>query len=763
MKKFVLGFPRMGKRRELKFAMESFWKGELSPAETLKIGVELRMRHWKIQQNAGLSSVATGDFSFYDHVLDTALMLGLIPPRFRNLNFHTPEARLESYCKMARGDSETGAPAMEMTKWFNTNYHYIVPEIGADVQPTWLDRSVIEQTQDALKAGFTPQPVLVGPITLLALSKGVEDENGIFDPWLALEPIVSIYERVIAELGTLCEWIQIDEPILCSDVPQSGRNAFVSVYNRLNAAAGHAKTLLTTYFDALDENLDLALESGCAGLHVDLARGATALPKILNSIPDSMMLSAGVVEGRNIWKNNFQNSLQMLEQIKSRIGENRMMLASSCSLLHSPVDLNEEKNLDAEIKSWLSFAVEKCSEVRTLGDIMEGKDAESALQENSQAMESRKNSARVNNFDVKLRIANITPEMKTRKSPYAQRKIAQGYLNLPLLPTTTIGSYPQTAQIRKTRLAYKKNEISDLEYRDFMYNEIKSVIAKQEELGLDVLVHGEAERNDMVEYFGERLNGFCFTENGWVQSYGSRCVKPPIIYGDVSRPAPMTVEWITYAQSLSEKPVKGMLTGPITILCWSFVRDDISRAEVSFQIAMAIRDETLDLERSGIHIIQIDEAALSEGMPVKSKDSQEYLTWAVDAFHLAMAGVDDSTQIHTHMCYSEFNKIITAIAAMDADVISIESSRSRMELLKCFAAYEYPNEIGPGVYDIHSPRIPSEEEIVGLLEIAAKAIPPERLWVNPDCGLKTRNWDEVIPSLTNMVAAAHIMREKLKE
>ncbi len=762
MEKCILGFPRMGVHRELKFAMESFWKKEISADELIQTGAQLRTRHWTIQRDSGLTRVATGDFSFYDGMLDTAVMLGLIPDRFEYLSFSTPQEQLDSYFKMARGDQQQDVPAMEMTKWFNTNYHFIAPEIGPRSVPHWLNRSLIDQTREAIQAGFRPRPVIVGPITFLALSKGVETASGDnYDCWNLLEPIVCIYETVLAGLGTLCEWIQVDEPILCSDVPEPGRKAFEAVYDRLNAAAGRGKLLLTTYFDALDENLDLALKSGCAGLHIDLVRGAKALAEILEKIPEAMILSAGIVEGRNIWKNNFRNSMKTLNKIKNKLGENRMMVASSCSLLHAPADLKEERLLDAEKKSWMSFAVQKCSEVCVLGEIMEGKNRYALLEENALAMDSRNNSPLVHNFDVRLRVANITPEMKNRKSGYADRKKAQAYLNLPVLPTTTIGSFPQTQDIRKTRTAYRKNEISEEQYRQFMKAEIKSVIQRQEELGLDVLVHGEAERNDMVEYFGEQLDGFCFTENGWVQSYGSRCVKPPVIYGDVSRPAPMTIDWITYAQSLTSKPVKGMLTGPITILCWSFVRDDIDRSEVAFQIALAIRKEVLDLEKAGVRVIQIDEAALSEGMPVKSRDRQEYLRWAVDAFRLTMAGVQDSTQIHTHMCYSEFNKIITAIAAMDADVISIESNRSRMELLKCFVQYEYPNEIGPGVYDIHSPRVPSTEEIVGLLKIAVSVIPAQRLWVNPDCGLKTRTWAEAIPSLVNMVAAAKQVREQL--
>ncbi|MDO4550323.1 MAG: 5-methyltetrahydropteroyltriglutamate--homocysteine S-methyltransferase [Planctomycetia bacterium] len=758
MKTFVPGFPRMGLHRELKFAMESFWKGTASASELLQLAKELRLRHWNIQKEAGLSTVATGDFSFYDHVLDTAVMFGLIPERFSDLSFDSPETRLTSYYKLARGDQQKGIPAMEMTKWFNTNYHYIVPEICEKTQPKLSCLDIINQTQEALDAGYTPRPVLVGPITLLALSKSVSEEP--YDIWNQLWPLVALYEKVLAELGTLCEWIQIDEPILCSDIPEAGKQNFQAVYQRLIAAAGNGKLLLTTYFDALDENRDLALSSGCAGIHLDLVRGASALDAILDAIPDSMVLSAGVVEGRNIWKNDFQKSLDTLNKIKGKLGEDRMMVAASCSLLHSPVDLSEETALDETLKSWMSFAVQKCSEVQILADLLSGKPREAEFEANQKAIHSRRESTRVHNPEVSARMAGISEDAFHRAHAYPIRKQAQADLNLPLFPTTTIGSFPQTDAIRKTRMAFRKKNISEQEYTEFMQNEIRMVVSRQEELGLDVLVHGEPERNDMVEYFGQQLSGFCFTQNGWVQSYGSRCVKPPVIFGDVSRPRPMTVEWSRFAQSLTNKPMKGMLTGPITILCWSFVRDDMERSEVAKQIALAMRDEVSDLEKAGIRIIQIDEAALSEGMPVKTRDHEAYLKWAVEAFRLTMACVQDSTQIHTHMCYSEFNKIITAIAAMDADVISIESSRSRMELLDCFVQYEYPNEIGPGVYDIHSPRIPSQEEMVGLLRIAASVIPKERLWVNPDCGLKTRHWEEVIPSLTNMVAAAKQIREE---
>lgn len=750
-KKHILGFPRFGAKRELKFALESFWKGETSSEDLLATAKTLRLNHWKIQQNSGLDWVTTGDASMYDHVLDTSVMLGVLPERVRSL----PADALETYFIMARGDSKTGIPAMEMTKWFNTNYHYIVPEIDEGTQPKWTGRKVIEETKEAIAAGFAPKAVLVGPITYLSLAKGPEG----FDVWSKLDAIVEVYEQVIRELSGLCEWIQLDEPILASDLPEAGRRAFAGVYARLNAAAGKAKLLLATYFDTVDENLDLALASGCAGLHLDLVRGGSNLDEVLAKFPAGMILSAGVVEGRNIWKNDFRASLAILQKIQAKLGD-RVMVASSCSLLHSPADLAFETKLDAELKSWMAFAVQKCAEISALGSRMDGADITAVWTENQQAMEARRKSPRVNNPDVQTRVQAVTEPMFHRQHAYPERKKAQSWLDLPLFPTTTIGSFPQTGEIRKMRRAVKRGEITKEQYVEFMRGEIASVVKKQEELGLDVLVHGEAERNDMVEYFGQQLSGFCFTENGWVQSYGSRCVKPPVIFGDVSRPVPMTLGWIQYAQSCTKRPMKGMLTGPVTILCWSFVRDDMSREAVTKQIALAIRDEVHDLEQAGIRIIQIDEAAFSEGMPVKSRDRAEYFRWASGSFRLATSPVEDSTQIHTHMCYSEFNKIIKAIADMDADVISIESSRSKMEILGAFRNYEYPNEIGPGVYDIHSPRIPSTEEMVSLLEKAVQFIPADRLWVNPDCGLKTRGWAEVIPSLQNMVAAAKIMREK---
>ncbi len=754
MYKHILGFPRIGDNRELKKALEAYWKGTCSQDELEKTCRELRQRNWTIQKKANLSFVTTGDFSLYDHILDITAMIGAVPERFKNI---PGTVDLDTYFKMARGDADANIPAMEMTKWFNTNYHYIVPEISKSLSPMLSCSRIIEETREALEAGFDPKPVLVGPITYLSLSKSADES----DCWEKLEEIVAVYVEVISKLGKISEWIQLDEPILCADMSAPARKAFLPTYDKLNKAAGKANLLLTTYFDSLDENLDLALSSGCAGVHIDLVSGKEQLDSLLEQFPENMILSAGIVDGRNIWKTDFEQALSILEKIKASVGLDRLMIGSSCSLLHSPIDLRHENSLDPELKNWMAFAVQKCEEINLLGEVMAGNNCERELRDNAEAIRSRQESARVFNEEVRKRCSNVQNELLKRKSPYPERKKTQSWLGLPLLPTTTIGSFPQTAEIRNQRKRFRNAEISREEYEAFLKEEIVKIVRKQEELGLDVLVHGEPERNDMVEYFAQQLDGFCLTAKGWVQSYGSRCVKPPIIFGDVSRPAPMTVEWITFAQSLTDKPMKGMLTGPVTILCWSFVRDDLDRSEVCRQIAFAIRDEVLDLESAGIRNIQIDEPALGEGLPIKTKDREVYLRWAVDAFKLATSGVDDSTIIHTHMCYSEFNDIIGSIAEMDADVLSIESSRSKMELLNTFKTFDYPNEIGPGVYDVHSPRVPTEKEIVKLLKKALEYIPPERLWVNPDCGLKTRGWPEVIDSLKNMVGAAKSLRDTL--
>ncbi|MDR1451918.1 MAG: 5-methyltetrahydropteroyltriglutamate--homocysteine S-methyltransferase [Helicobacteraceae bacterium] len=748
----ILGFPSIGKNRELKQALESFWKGELSDETLISKSDDLKKRHWDIQKNAGLDYVVTGDFSLYDRMHDLTFAIGAIPLRFAPL---ADGGILERYFAMARGDAKRNVAAMEMTKWFDTNYHYIAPEIDGAAQWTPSKRPIVDDTRFARSLGFNPKPALIGPFTYLALAK----DGG--DKYSKLDSLAEFYVDLIKELSNISDLIQIEEPILCAELlPNEAAERFGEIYAALNAAADKTKLALTTYFGSLGRNLDLAAQSNCALLHIDLFRGEAQFDEILASLPNETSLSLGLVNGRNIWKTDYAKALKLIEKAVLKLGANRVALGSSCSLAHSPVDLNEENALPKSVKDRMAFAAQKCAEIAELRDIFERGD-KAALAANQAVFENAAKEADIYNVSVRERAAKVTPDMLERKSPYAKRREAQKTLNLPLLPTTTIGSFPQTAAIRKVRLTYKKGEISEAEYVAAIKRETKDCVDKQERLGLDVFAHGESERNDMVEYFGQQLGGFCFTQNGWVQSYGSRCVKPPVIYGDVYRKAPMTINWITYAQSLTKKPMKGMLTGPITILCWSFVREDLGRSEVCKQIALAIRDEVLDLEKAGVKIIQIDEAALREGMPLKAIDAQIYLKWATDSFRLASSGVKNETQIHTHMCYSEFNSILEWIAKMDADVVSIESSRSKMSLLDAFEKREYQNEVGPGVYDIHSPRVPSTGEIAELIRKALRYIPKDRLWINPDCGLKTRGWDEAYQSLENMVAAAKQTREEL--
>ncbi|WP_319584201.1 5-methyltetrahydropteroyltriglutamate--homocysteine S-methyltransferase [uncultured Pseudodesulfovibrio sp.] len=750
----ILGFPRMGIERELKWALEKYWRGETTEAELLATADELKKRHWTIQSEAGLTLIPVGDFSLYDHVLDTVAMLGAVPPRY---GWDGGELDLKTYFHMARGDADNGIPAMEMTKWFDTNYHYIVPELAPDTTFTKTGNTLVDAVESARSLGLSPKPVLIGPMTFLLLAKEVEG----CDRWKHLDGLVDAYCAIIRELDGLCAWIQLDEPILCTDLSDEARRAFAKAYARIREAAISSRLLLATYFGAPGDNLDTILALPLDGLHVDLVRGPDQLPELLKKMPSNVTLSLGLIDGRNIWKTDLDASLRRITAARQQVKPERLMVGSSCSLLHCPVDAENEAGLDPEIKRWMAFAVQKCAEIAALKQAAEGKGTPELFKENRDALLARSENRAVTDDVVRERVRAITPEMYNRASPLAIRSsIQHARLDLPLFPTTTIGSYPQTTEIRRTRLRFRKGELSEAEYIAAMRAEIAEVVARQEELGLDVLVHGEPERNDMVEYFGQQLKGFCFTQNGWVQSYGSRCVKPPVIYGDVSRPAPMTVDWAVYAQSLTDKPMKGMLTGPVTILCWSFVRNDIPREEVCRQLALAMRDEVLDLEAAGIKAIQIDEAALREGMPLRRAEQADYLRWAVDCFRLTAGGVKDETQIHSHMCYSEFNAILSAIARMDADVISIEASRSKMELLDAVDADEYPADIGPGVYDIHSPRVPSEEEIHSLLKKALAVVPARRLWVNPDCGLKTRAWPETLSSLKNMVQAARRLRQE---
>ncbi|WP_120511613.1 5-methyltetrahydropteroyltriglutamate--homocysteine S-methyltransferase [Photobacterium salinisoli] len=749
-----LGFPRIGANRELKFALEKYWKGESSQSELTELAAGLRQKHW--QQQSGLDLTPIGDFSFYDQVLDTSFTLGHIPARVEGL----AGDELDNYFRVARGRSanDSGCQCVhagEMTKWFDTNYHYIVPEFTADTRFELNPERLLAQLTEAKTQGVAAKPVLIGPVTYLWLGKEKDNSNKLD----LLDQLLPVYEQLLTLLADKgVEWVQIDEPILVTELSAEWQQALSKAYQSLNK--GLVKLLLATYFGELKENLSLAVNLQVQGLHLDAVRGRNEVDTVIAALPADKVLSLGVINGRNIWKTDLNAVLDWLEPIARDFGE-RLWVAPSCSLLHVPVDLNSEQKLDTEILSWLAFALQKLDELAVLSRALnDGRDSVSAeLAANQAAIDSRRQSSRVHNPDVQAAVAAITPQLGQRQSPYADRIAKQtAHLNLPAFPTTTIGSFPQTADIRQARLKFKKGDLDQATYVSQMKEEIARAVREQEALDLDVLVHGEAERNDMVEYFGEQLDGYAFSQFGWVQSYGSRCVKPPILFGDISRPAAMTVAWTQYAQSLTEKPMKGMLTGPVTILNWSFVRDDQPRSVSCYQLALAIRAEVLDLEQAGVKVIQIDEAALREGLPLRRSEWQDYLNWAVESFRITANGVADETQIHTHMCYSEFNDIIASIADMDADVITIETSRSDMELLDAFDNFKYPNEIGPGVYDIHSPNIPTEAQMVKLMQQAAKRIPAERLWVNPDCGLKTRQWAEVVPALQNMVAAAKRLR-----
>jgi 5-methyltetrahydropteroyltriglutamate--homocysteine methyltransferase len=745
-----LGFPSIGHRRELKTAVEAYWQNRCSLETLQEIGENLRAKHWYIQKEAGIDWIPVGDFSFYDRMLDMICMLGAAPKRFG----FSGKVGLPEYFIMARGNEQHAA--MEMTKWFDTNYHYIVPEFMAGMPFQAKPEKILAEVDEAIALGLQIKSTLIGPLTFLYLGK--EKEPGFDRLWL-LDSLVSTYQEILAQLKQRgVNWVQIEEPALVLDLPKSWLERLKPVYETLQIKA--PKILLTTYFDSVQEHAPLLKSLPVGGLHLDLVKAPEQSEVFLANYPSDKILSLGIVDGRNIWRADLNKTLSFLESIKSQLGE-RLWIAPSCSLLHVPVDLDQETKLDKQLKSWLAFGVQKLKELAFLKrGLIQGRAAiHPELETSDYASQERLSSPRIHNVLVKERIAKLDQVTDSRLSPFVQRqKVQRKCLNLPLFPTTTIGSFPQTKFIRETRATFKKGGISEADYDMAMHAEIKEAIEKQEVIGLDVLVHGEAERNDMVEYFGEQLAGFAFTKYGWVQSYGSRCVKPPIIYGDVYRPDPMTVEWITYAQSLTKKPVKGMLTGPVTILQWSFYRNDQPRSQTAFQIALAIRDEVQDLEDAGIKIIQIDEPAYREGLPLKRAKWDEYLSWASRAFRLSSSGVRDETQIHTHMCYSEFNDILLAIAAMDADVITIESSRSDLELLRGFADFHYPNEIGPGVYDVHSPTVPTVEGMVTILKQAAKVITPDNLWVNPDCGLKTRQWEEVEPSLKNMVVAAQYSR-----
>lgn len=757
-----MGFPRIGAQRELKRAVEAYWAGKQSADALLETGRQLRAAHWQRQAASGLKFVPVGDFAWYDHILEWSTLLGAVPARFGQ-----PESlavSLDTLFRMGRGRAPSGTPAAacEMTKWFDTNYHYIVPELVPGQSYRIAREYLFEQVREAQALGHAVKPVIPGPLTWLYLGKGDAFQGGPADErkLALLDNLLPVYQEVLQRLAGLgVEWVQIDEPILVMDLPQAWRDAYRNTYEAL--AASPVKLLLATYFGGLDDNLATVQALPVAGLHVDLVRAPQQLSQVLQGLREGQVLSAGVINGRNIWRSDLDAVIKAAQPLARELGD-RLWLAPSCSLLHVPVDLAGETELDAELKSWLSFAVQKLDELSLLGRALNGDvsaDLQAGLAAQRAALQARRASPRIHHPAVARRMLEAAGISRDR-APFVERiRAQQAHLGLPPYPTTTIGSFPQTAEIRALRRDWKAGALNDAAYEDAIRKEIEAVIRFQEKVGLDVLVHGEPERNDMVEYFGELLAGFAFTRNGWVQSYGSRCVKPPIIFGDVARPAPMTVGWSSYAQSLTDKPVKGMLTGPVTILQWSFVRDDQPREATCRQLALALRDEVIDLERAGIKVIQIDEPAIREGLPLRRAQWQAYLDWAVDCFRLSTAGVADDTQIHTHMCYSEFNDIIESIAAMDADVITIETSRSNMELLKAFEDFHYPNDIGPGVYDIHSPNVPEVGWMVGLMQKAASRLPRERLWVNPDCGLKTRAWPETEAALISMVAAARALRQ----
>jgi 5-methyltetrahydropteroyltriglutamate--homocysteine methyltransferase len=770
----TLGTPRIGPRRELKAALESYWAGKTGEAELLDASAALRAANWARQKARGVTVIPSNDFSLYDQVLDTSVMVGAIPEVY---GWRGGKVPLSVYFAMARGadgaaseascghshhgagNAGQGAPAQEMTKWFDTNYHYMVPEFAPNQTFQLASLKAVDEYREAKALGYETRPVLLGPVTFLKLGKSKEAG---FDPLSLLGNILPVYVDVLRRLSANgAEWVQIDEPCLVLDLDDAARDALRRAYASIAHALPNLKVMLATYFGALGDNLDTALSLPVAGLHVDLVRAPEQLEQVAAKAPPGLVLSLGAIDGRNIWRANLPALVRRLNSVVARRGTDHVQLAPSCSLLHVPVDLEQESDLDPDLKSWLAFSLQKMDELAVLSAALSGDGArvKDALDASAAAAEARRTSAKVHNAAVAARTGAVTAAMASRTSPFGTRAdLQRKRFGLPAFPTTTIGSFPQTAEVRQARSAHAKGALSHEAYTQFLREETARAVRWQEDIGLDVLVHGEFERNDMVQYFGEQLSGFAFTKHGWVQSYGSRYVRPPILFGDVARPAPMTVEWWRYAQSLTQKPLKGMLTGPVTILNWSFVRDDLPRSAACRQIALAIRDEVEDLEQAGAAMIQIDEAALREGLPLRRGQWGDYLRWAVECFRLCSSGVGDQTQIHTHMCYSEFNDIIDAIGAMDADVISIETSRSKMELLDAFRSYKYPNEIGPGVYDIHSPRVPAVSEMTDLLSRARQRLDDSQIWINPDCGLKTRKWEEVKPALVNMVAAARAIR-----
>ncbi|KAE9619816.1 putative 5-methyltetrahydropteroyltriglutamate--homocysteine S-methyltransferase [Lupinus albus] len=793
MASHIVGYPRMGPKRELKFALESFWDKKSSAEDLQKVASDLRASIWKQMVDAGIKYIPCNTFSYYDQMLDATAMLGAVPPRY---GWNGGEIGFDTYFSMARGNASL--PAMEMTKWFDTNYHFIVPELGPDVNFTYASHKAVDEYKEAKALGVDTVPVLIGPVSYLLLSKHANGVDKSISLLSLLPKVIAVYKEVVADLKAAgASWIQFDEPTLVTDLDSHQLKAFTATYSELASTLSGLNVLVETYFADIPTEAFKTLTAldGVTAFGFDFVRGTKTLNLIKGGFPSGKYLFAGVVDGRNIWANDLSASLNTLNALEGIVGKgivkhafhdenylveircfryshliyfsklyvDKLVVSTSCSLLHTAVDLVNETKLDNEIKSWLAFAAQKIVEVNALAKAMSGQKDEAFFSSNASALASRKSSPRVTNEGVQKAAAALKGSDHRRATNVSARLDAQQKkLNLPILPTTTIGSFPQTVELRRVRREYKANKISEEEYVKSITEEIRKVVVLQEELDIDVLVHGEPERNDMVEYFGEQLSGFAFTVNGWVQSYGSRCVKPPIIYGDVSRPKPMTVFWSSTAQGMTKRPMKGMLTGPVTILNWSFVRNDQPRSETCYQIALSIKDEVEDLEKAGITVIQIDEAALREGLPLRKSEQAHYLDWAVHSFRITNVGVHDSTQIHTHMCYSNFNDIIHSIIDMDADVITIENSRSDEKLLSVFReGVKYGAGIGPGVYDIHSPRIPSSEEMAERINKMLAVLETNILWVNPDCGLKTRKYTEVKPALENMIAATKVIRNQL--
>ncbi|KAJ6515777.1 cobalamin-independent synthase [Mycena sanguinolenta] len=757
----VLGFPRIGANREVKKAVEAYWAGKISVDDLTKAAADVKKTSWTSIKARGVDFIPSGEFSLYDHVLDHSAAFNVIPKRYVGLGL----SPIDVYFAMGRGRQADGVdvPASEMKKWFDSNYHFVVPEVSEATDFKLNFNKAVEEFKEAKAAGVSTRPVVLGPVSFLVLSKASKEASAGFQPISLLPKLLPIYKTLLTDLKAAgAEWVQIDEPILVLDTASALEKQYATAYEALSPIA--PKIMLTTYFSRLESNLSFVAKLPVAGLHIDLDRAPGQLDEVLAAVkPTSVVLSLGLVSGRNIWKADFAAAIKLGQKAIDSLGTDRVIVATSSSLLHTPVTLASEKKLTAEQKDWFSFALEKSAEVAVIAAALSGsQDAAvtTALEENKTSIAKRRKFESTSDDTVRKRVAAITPDQLERKSPFAVRKEIQAkHLNLPKFPTTTIGSFPQTKEIRQARAKLGKGEITNEEYDKFIEQEIETVVRFQEKIGLDLLVHGEPERNDMVQYFGEQLNGFVFTQNAWVQSYGSRYVRPPIIVSDVSRPGPMTVRWSSYAQSITKKPMKGMLTGPVTILNWSFPRADVSRELQSKQLALALRDEVVDLEKAGISAIQVDEPAIREGLPLRRSDWDAYLKWAVDSFKLSTAGVTDQLQTHSHFCYSDFDDIFPSIQRLDADVISIEASKSDMKLLNTFKQYGYSNQIGPGVYDIHSPRVPGDQEIKDRLASMLAILPDSLLFVNPDCGLKTRGWKETEASLVNLVTAAQWARQ----